>query len=135
MTLVTLASGNVNMNENEKKKSIVVDIALARLRRRALVREGKAKPKRITIADVLTVFPGARIVNENGDEEPSPPSPDRSNCLRCEHCDKPHIPAWRRGGKIIMRVWPDGRREWACNYCGRAARVLIIDNQKKDRRT
>jgi len=38
----------------------------------------------------------------------------------CEHCSGEHIPEWRRGGKIIERTWPDGRREWACHYCGRA---------------
>jgi hypothetical protein len=106
---------------NEEKKSKVVDLALARLRRRALVREAP-KPKGITVADVLAVFPGASIVNENGHEEPSP---DRKDTLRCEHCDKPHIPSWRRGGNIVKRSWPDGKQEWACNYCGRAARIIV----------
>jgi hypothetical protein len=42
----------------------------------------------------------------------------------CEHCSSSkeleEAPAWRRRGKIIERVWPDGRRELACHFCGRA---------------
>jgi hypothetical protein len=61
----------------------------------------------ITVADVLAVFPGAKVVAE---DKP----------LLCRRCNRDHIPAWRRGGKIVERVWPDGRKEWACDYCGRA---------------
>jgi hypothetical protein len=43
---------------------------------------------------------------------------------RCEHCSKSKelegAPAWRRHGRIVQRVWPNGRREWACHFCGRA---------------
>jgi hypothetical protein len=60
----------------------------------------------IKAADVLAVFPGAKVVAK---DKP----------LACRHCNRDHIPAWRRGGKIVARVWPDGRREWACSYCGR----------------
>src|SRR5690349_15781399 len=56
---------------NEEKKSNIVDLALVRLKRRTLVRED-AKPKLVTVADVLAVFPGGRIVNENKQEELAP---------------------------------------------------------------
>ncbi len=58
----------------------------------------------VTVADVLRVFPGARVI--------------------CRHCDKQKsVPEWRRGGKIIRRVWPDGRIDWGCHYCGREAKL------------
>jgi hypothetical protein len=45
---------------------------------------------------------------------------------RCEYCSNSkgleHAAPWRRHGKIVERVWPDGRRELACHYCGRATR-------------
>jgi hypothetical protein len=59
----------------------------------------------ITVADVLDTFPGAKVIEIRG---------------ACAHCGD-HIPKWRRGGKLVERIWPDSRREWACNYCGRAA--------------
>ena len=115
MTLATLVSGNVDMNE--EKKSNVVNLALAKLRRRAPVLE-EPKPTGVTVADILAVFPGASIVAKDGDKESLL---DRANFLRCEPCSKPHIPLWRRGGKIVQRTWPDGRKEWACHFCGRVS--------------
>jgi len=58
----------------------------------------------ITSKDVLDVFRGARVVETLG---------------HCMHCTGNHIPEWRRGGKIVERVWPDGRRDWGCLHCGR----------------
>ena len=118
---------------NEEKKSNIVDRALARLNQRALVhRDRKPRGSRLTVADVLTVFIGAKIVNTNGHEEPSP---DCNSSLRCEHCDKLHIPEWRRGGKIVERKWPDGRSEFACHYCGWAylesKKFSSLRNKKK----
>jgi hypothetical protein len=69
-------------------------------------------PQGITPADVLNVFPGARIVEQLIDE-PKPSS--------CSYCDTYSIPEWRRGGTIIQRVQPDGTRVWACHFCGRRA--------------
>lgn len=66
-----------------------------------------APKKAIAVADGLAVFPGAKIV-----EIP------RGNCLPCS---KYYIPKWRRGGKMIEAILPDGRRRWQCHYCGRAA--------------
>ena len=63
------------------------------------------------VRDALQIFPGAKVFAVN-------------KPLCCQHCDKDHVPSWRRGGKIVERVWPDGRREWACHFCGRAARLI-----------
>jgi hypothetical protein len=43
-----------------------------------------------------------------------------SNVATCRHCTGETIPKWRRGGKIVERIWPNSRRELACHYCGRA---------------
>jgi len=59
------------------------------------------------IATVLYLFPGAKVVALN-------------KRLCCQYCDKDHVPTWRRGGKIVERRFPDGRREWACHFCGRS---------------
>jgi hypothetical protein len=70
------------------------------------------KPERsyngITAQDVLDVFPGASIVAKDKPQ-------------LCGHCSKDNVPEWRRGGSIVRRVWPDGRAEWCCHYCGREA--------------
>ena len=104
------------MTEEEREKFI--RRALAKLKHGSQLPEPEPelKPKGVTVADVLAVFPGARIVSENGQTMDDPPA----NGLRCEDCDKLHIPEWRRGGKIIERKWPDGRTELACHYCGRS---------------
>ena len=43
--------------------------------------------------------------------------------IRCSHCseskDLEDAPAWRRHGRIVQRVWPNGKRELACHFCGR----------------
>ena len=57
---------------------------------------------------VLRIFPGSKVI---------------SLPHHCEHCSNSKelqdAPAWRRHGRIVRRVWPDGRREWACHFCGR----------------
>jgi hypothetical protein len=60
----------------------------------------------ITVADVLAVFPGARIVAENKPRF-------------CAYCSKDGVPAWRRGGKIVQVTEVDAAPAWACHYCGR----------------
>jgi hypothetical protein len=75
-----------------------------------------AKPSKsngITVADVLRVFPGSKVYLPTAD--------DLSKPDRCRYCDTNSTPKWRRGGKITLRTWPDGRREWACSFCGREA--------------
>jgi hypothetical protein len=61
--------------------------------------------------DVLRTFPGPKVI----------PLP-----RRCEHCGKSKelkgAPSWRRRGRIVPRVWPNGQREWACHFCGRAVK-------------
>ena len=67
----------------------------------------------------LRTFPGAKVA-----EVDKP--------LFCIHCDRicPEditrlliseltVLLEKRRGKIIDRVWPDGRHEWACHSCGR----------------
>jgi len=63
----------------------------------------------ITIENILHVFGGTVIIEQPADPRPS--------C--CLHCDKDSVPHWRRGGKIVQFVEPDGNRRWGCNYCGR----------------
>jgi hypothetical protein len=63
----------------------------------------------ITVDDVLKVFAGAKVVEIRG---------------RCEHCAGTHIPAWRRGGKLVEVVLADGTRRWQCHYCGRVADLI-----------
>jgi hypothetical protein len=66
----------------------------------------------ITAVDVLSAFPGARVVAE---DKPT----------RCEHCAKlKRLPEWRRDGNIVERTWPNGRREWACSHCGHVAKII-----------
>ena len=61
-----------------------------------------------TIAeDILKIFPGARILTE------------ARPCKHCSAMTKRDLPERYRRGKIIERIWPDGRREWFCSYCGR----------------
>ena len=82
-------------------------------------RESESKPAEtpatqvlvgVTATDVVRVFEGARVIAEN-------------KPISCQYCDKQNIPDWRRGGEIIQRIWPDGRHDWACHLCGRAAAV------------
>jgi hypothetical protein len=110
--------------------------------KRALEIFSRPIPKRgITVADVLTVFPGAKVYPIPKRETPKEPE-------ACEHCQKESVgnkvtlintyfrdgvlshrsvrkerletPVWRRNGKMILRQWPDGRKELACSFCGRA---------------
>ena len=63
----------------------------------------------VTAADVLRVFGGGRVLEEH-------------ETLSCRYCnEQKSVPAWRKGGKIIRRIWPDGRRDRACHFCGRAS--------------
>jgi len=56
----------------------------------------------VTTTDVLRIFGGGRVL--------------------CRHCSKQKsLPAWRKGGKIVRRIWADGRYDWGCHYCGRVA--------------
>jgi len=75
------------------------------------------------VPDALRLFPGAKIM---ATDKP----------LFCRHCDKDLTAQWdrlyatssvkelvalleTRPGKVVERSWPDGRREWACHFCGR----------------
>ena len=77
------------------------------------------------VLDTLRLFPGAKVV-----------AVDKS--LFCRHCDKDLVLKWdrvyatasmkdlvalleKRRGKVVERIWSDGRREWACHFCGREA--------------
>lgn len=79
-------------------------------------------------SDVIQVFGGGIIEAK-----------DRP--LFCAHCDSELIPEYqglwnahaptddlvavleKRRGKIVEATWPNGRRQWQCSYCGRAAKV------------
>jgi len=65
--------------------------------------------KGITATDVLRVFGGGRVIGEH-------------KLPICRYCNKQEsIPAWRKGGKIIKRIWADGHYDFGCHFCGRAA--------------
>jgi hypothetical protein len=84
--------------------------------------------------DVIRVFGGGRILTQEevvptvltADEwledaegvwrRPSNPTTAHS----CQHCsDEKKAPAWRRGGKIVRVIEPDGAPAWSCHFCGR----------------
>ena len=69
----------------------------------------------VTIADVLKVFPGSKVI-----------AIDRP--LRCQHCEGETVPKWRRGGRIVLVKEPDGTRRWGCHNCGRA----VTSEERKD---
>ena len=72
--------------------------ALAILNRQAAI---CPEPKKgITVADVLEVFEGARIV----------PAGEPKSCPHCG--DNPHA-------KIVPCKWPDGKQTLICHACGR----------------
>jgi len=94
-----------------------------------------------TVQDVLRVFPGATVIAE-GESLCCEHCRKESERIRSggkkftiivnhyndglfshrrEQKDQLETPAWRRDGKIVLRTWPDGRSEWACSFCGRAA--------------
>jgi hypothetical protein len=83
----------------------------------------------VTQDDVFKVFGlKARVILTDheieealGDEKPVE---SKGQPGKCAHCDKDNVPAWRRGGKIVSRRWPDGRTDWCCSFCGRAILVL-----------
>ena len=62
-----------------------------------------------TLEDVLRSFGGTIII-----EQPTDPKP-----ACCIHCDKESVPRWRRGGKIVEFIEPNGDHVWGCHYCGR----------------
>ncbi len=68
----------------------------------------KKTERPLTAADVLRVFPGARVVAEN-------------KPISCRHCEEKSVPGWRKGGKIVRRTRGGGSHVWACHFCGREA--------------
>jgi len=88
----------------------------------------RTDPKRagVTVADVLRVFPGARVVEQPIDE--AKPS-------SCSHCNGERVPLWRKAGKIVQRTEPDGTPYWACHYCGRRTNNKIKTVTSKKRTT
>jgi len=60
----------------------------------------------ITAADVIAVFGAGTII-----------AVDKP--MSCQHCIGKSVPNWRRGGKIISIIEPNGTPGWACHYCGR----------------
>jgi len=138
----------------EEKKNNIVELALYRLGRgRAVKQAPEPTPaKGVTVADVLAVFQGAKIVTDEPSQEEESLFVASQSFIPCPHCTKDaetnpkkerevietrydkmgnrisrrvrteeYSPKWRYG-KIIERVWPDGRRELACHYCGRAVK-------------
>ena len=63
----------------------------------------------VTVADVFAVFRGAKVFEIRGG---------------CPHCSKDYIPKWRRGGKLVEAIYPDGQKKRICNYCGRTADLV-----------
>ena len=65
--------------------------------------QAATKTAGITAADVIAVFPGARVTEIRG---------------RCTHCAGARSPAWRRGGKLVQATNPDGQKKLICSFCG-----------------
>lgn len=65
----------------------------------------------LTVAGVLSVFPGAKVLS----------GADRLAATTCQYCsgNKSFPPSMRRG-RIVEVRWPDGRVTIQCHYCGRA---------------
>jgi hypothetical protein len=69
----------------------------------------KVKPKGITVADVLRVFPGAKVI---------PPSvEDLTKPKECKHC------AGNQYAKIVKRTYPSDDWHWMCHRCGRTVKT------------
>jgi len=80
--------------------------------------------KKVTAKMVQKVFGGGRIAVEN-------------KPLFCKHCDRELIPEYerlwnahapvkelvavleKRQGRIVKRIWPNGKQNWGCAFCGR----------------
>jgi hypothetical protein len=60
--------------------------------------------KGITIADVLRVFPGAKVILPTAEDLTKP---------SCQHC------VGNEHAKVVKRTWSDGRWDWMCHRCGR----------------
>jgi hypothetical protein len=89
----------------------------------------------VAAAAVLKIFGGGRVCVE---EKP----------LFCRHCD---FELWReyrrlfasalitellallenRQARIIEQKWPDGRKNWGCNSCGRAVKASKETRNKR----
>ena len=77
-----------------------------------------SKPKGITVADVLAVFPGAKAI--------LPTVEDLTKPHKCEHCnggskDKKQKGDNNKHARIVKRTWPNGKWDWMCHACGSAA--------------
>jgi len=88
----------------EEKNKNIIEKALAILNRR------QEKPKTgIALADVLALFPGAKVY---------PPSiEDLTKPKSCQHC------AGNKHARIVKRTWANGKRDCMCHRCGRS--ILI----------
>jgi hypothetical protein len=68
--------------------------------------------KGISLKDVLCIFPGATVMKQQLCNQ----------CLlnsRKRIAKGEDVPMWRRGGRIVERVWPNGVCELPCHFCGR----------------
>jgi hypothetical protein len=101
-----------------KQEENIVEKALA------ILNDKRERPKMgVTVADVLRVFPGAKVI--------LPTTEDLTKPKSCKHCSDDHIPAWRRGGKIVEVRWTDGRVTRQCHFCGRAVKDPIVANDTR----
>jgi hypothetical protein len=74
----------------------------------------KPKPKGVTVADALRVFPGAKVI--------PPLIEDLTKPKSCEHC------VGNKHAKIVKRTWANGKWDWMCHRCGRTVLVVHQDS-------
>jgi hypothetical protein len=72
----------------------------------------------ISVKDVLEKFPGAKVIEIRGG---------------CDHCSGDRVRKWRRGGKLVQAVYPDGQKNWICHYCGRVADLVGASSDTQPR--
>jgi len=123
-----------------------------------LIRARRKDRRQMTDADWREVYRWAGIVPSNADEVSDVFQGAKvianNKPLFCRHCDSELIPEYQRlwdakapvselvavldsrHGEIVERTWPDGRREWACHFCGRAVSetMRLVSNLIVERR-
>jgi hypothetical protein len=91
-----------------QRRGVITEEEAEELRRRAGT-PIEPEPKGITVADVQSVSPGAKV------NLPTAEDLDLTKPKSCQHCNG------NEHAKIVQRTWPDGRKDWACHGCGRKA--------------
>src|SRR5262249_47476569 len=111
-TKMDTATGASSTSMATERSSMPVTLTMRGQRSKRTMPQGGHPVSKVTRcpdvwSDILRVFPGAKVIVVK-------------RPLACQHCSGESVPKWRCRGKVVGRTWPDGRRESACHYCGRA---------------